>query len=185
MIIQRAKDIPKMKKLKLKLKNLLVEIEFETGDVVSIDRQDLEIFASMHWYVAQGHGQSKYLKANILTEIGKSTVEFHKLILSAPDGLEIDHVNRNGLDNRRSNLRIVSHKENQNNLPKQRGSSSKYYGVYFYKERGTWLAQAKTNRTKSGITTLGHFATEEEAARRRELILNSNPSEFTGRRNFQ
>lgn len=88
----------------------------------------------------------------------------HHCILGKPVNrkLVIDHVNRNGLDNRRENLRIVSNRINLLNreFPNKK---SKYIGVSFdEKRKNKWRAAIfRDGKNK----TLGRFATEEEAAR--------------------
>lgn len=86
----------------------------------------------------------------------------HRLImgLEHSDGLEVDHINGDRLDNRRSNLRVVTHAENAQNHPSRRGTSI-YRGVYRNK-RGRWIAQGKLN---GAVTYLGTYDTELEAAR--------------------
>lgn len=83
----------------------------------------------------------------------------HRLILKPPADLEVDHINGNGLDNRRENLRIVSHAENSRNLRLRKGSSSGYRGVVW--DRNAWVARATVDgRGRS----LGRFSSPEEAA---------------------
>lgn len=74
-----------------------------------------------------------------------------------------DHINGNPLDNRRSNLRILTHSQNLHNAGKQKGhTTSKYKGVYWAKDRNCWMAEIMVDRTKH---RLGSFLTEDEAAR--------------------
>ena len=61
------------------------------------------------------------------------------------DPREIDHLNGNGLDCRRENMRIVSHAENQQNR-RSFGKTSQYRGVCFNAARGKWLANGKTGK---------------------------------------
>jgi predicted transcriptional regulator len=85
----------------------------------------------------------------------------HRLINETPEGMDTDHIDRNQLNNRRTNLRTATHTENMRNRIKRSGSS-KYKGVTWVKQREKWMARIKHgDREKS----LGHYATEEEAAR--------------------
>lgn len=84
----------------------------------------------------------------------------HRFLMNpAPDEI-IDHINQNKLDNRRSNLRIVSYSVNNNNRPKQSGCTSRYKGVYFDASRGLWGARIQKNHH---VSFLGRFKTEDEA----------------------
>lgn len=77
-------------------------------------------------------------------------------------GMELDHINGDGLDNRLENLRMVTHAQNQcNQHPSKIGCTSKYKGVYYYKKYDKWRAQIKS----VGIMMfIGYFDIEREAA---------------------
>lgn len=91
-----------------------------------------------------------------------NTIYLHLEICSAPPGMQVDHINLNPLDNRRSNLRPVSRSGNQQNRSRISGrGSSEYRGVFFDRERGKWVAQAKAGPKH---TRIGRFDTEDEAA---------------------
>jgi len=80
--------------------------------------------------------------------------------LTINDGIQTDHVNRNKIDNRRKNLRAVTHKQNGQNVPSQKGAS-KFRGVTWDKFNKKWVAQAMLNRKSYKI---GRFKTEIDAA---------------------
>lgn len=128
-------------------------------DKVLLEYKDLIFLSQYKFYVLQSKGQSKYLVANKPGKTG--TIKIHQLILKAPKGYEIDHINNNGLDNRRSNLRIVTHVQNQNNLPKRKNATSKYRGVSFSKERNNWLSFVSY---MGNVKNLGRYNSELEAA---------------------
>lgn len=79
--------------------------------------------------------------------------------LAPGDPRQADHVNRDRLDNRRANLRIVTGAENASNVVANRNSTSTHRGVHL--RRGKWIAQAQQNKRR---VHLGTFATEQEAA---------------------
>lgn len=89
----------------------------------------------------------------------------HYWILGPPPvGLRPDHINRDKLDNRRSNLRFVTHGQNLQNSgprPKKAAKSSQYKGVYWHKQNYAWTAVVTVNYRN---IHLGGFATEEQAA---------------------
>jgi len=86
----------------------------------------------------------------------------HRLIMDTPEGLVIDHINHNTLDNRRCNLRNVSNRENGSNLKRKSEKSSRYVGVYWHKHAKKWLAHIQINgKTKH----LGYFTNELEASK--------------------
>lgn len=91
------------------------------------------------------------------------TILLARLLLGLRDGdpLTADHINRDRLDNRRSNLRVVTRAQNNQNVTSRRGSSSTYRGVSWNKRLGKWQATA----TCAGRRVhLGFFDTEVLAA---------------------
>lgn len=97
-------------------------------------------------------------------ENGRVLIFMHRLIAGLParrgrHGAEVDHVNRDRLDNRRGNLRIVPHAANVQNCTEYRGSRSSYRGVDWH--RGRWRARVQVNGKSVEV---GHFPTEETAA---------------------
>lgn len=80
-----------------------------------------------------------------------------RFITTCPKHLEVDHINRNPLDNRQTNLRCITVRQNQLN----RNNNVKYPGVYFNKLYRTWRAMAWLNKKH---IYLGQFNTPEEAS---------------------
>jgi len=95
------------------------------------------------------------------------TIIMHRVIMERVLGRpllhneQIDHVNHDTLDNRRSNLRLVSNAQNQMNRRKGPNCSSRYKGVTWDISKGMWMAQIMHNQKHS---FLGRYSTEEEAA---------------------
>lgn len=81
--------------------------------------------------------------------------------MNCPDGLEVDHINRNKLDNRKSNLRIVTRQQNMCNKGSYINSISKYKGVSWHKKDQRWYAQIRFNRQ---LYFIGSFENEDVAA---------------------
>jgi hypothetical protein len=90
---------------------------------------------------------------------------------------EIDHINRNSLDNRIENLRWATRSQNQANGGKRQNTSSIYIGVCFHKPSNKWCSNIKEKDNKQ--KHLGLFNTEIEAYNcRQNYILNNNLAEF-------
>lgn len=84
----------------------------------------------------------------------------HRLILSPEAGFQVDHIDRDKLNNQRRNLRIITAQQNSLNRP-GRGGTSKFKGVCFIRAKNKWRATI----CKSGkIILLGYFDNEIEAA---------------------
>lgn len=86
----------------------------------------------------------------------------HRVVMRAPEGVEVDHRDGNRLDNRRSNLRLSTHAQNQQNLAPTAGNTSRYRGVCWDRARQTWRA---TVQLDGRTNNLGYFE-DEQAARR-------------------
>jgi hypothetical protein len=91
--------------------------------------------------------------------LGLETRLLHRIILDAPKGTDVDHINGNGLDNRRCNLRLATRSQNHANRFKKPGTTSRFKGVRF--ERNRWHAQIRVQYKK---TYLGSFRDEIDAA---------------------
>lgn len=85
----------------------------------------------------------------------------HRIVLKAPRGLMVDHINGNGLDNRKLNLRLVTNTQNQWNAHKIRGVS-RFRNVTWSKKSKRWQARISVNGKRVQI---GHFKLESDAAR--------------------
>jgi hypothetical protein len=145
-----------------------MEIKLPCGATALIDEEDawtIEVFP--WWRKVRSHVRVKRTMPN---EFGvwKQDIYLHRLIMfkifgAHILGFEIDHINRNGLDNRRSNLRLASRGENAANKSKAKGASSKYRGVAWRQNnrKNPWVAYISKNNRR---IDLGYFATEELAA---------------------
>lgn len=132
-------------------------IQLTQGYVAIVDDEDYERVVELKWYYANGYAQS-----NIPTPSGgQKTIQLQRLILSAPDGLKVDHKSTDGLDNRRENLRTATQSQNLCNRGKNRNNTSGHKGVTFHKERGKWMAQIILNGKRN---YLGLFKDKQEAA---------------------
>ena len=93
----------------------------------------------------------------------RKNLQMHNLLINIPDGMFCDHINRNGLDNRKANLRPATHTQNIWNRAKFKPySRSKYKGVDFANDMNRWRARIRVNGKR---IYLGSFKNELEAAK--------------------
>lgn len=116
-----------------------------------IDVQDIPFIASKRWHAALKSNNTAYAKNSKLGMM-------HRLLL--PTDKEVDHINRNSLDNRRCNLRECSRSENSQNRMTN-GGASKYKGVSWHKTRKMWVVTISCQKKKRWV---GFFSDEKEAA---------------------
>ena len=119
-----------------------------------VDAADAARVLAHRWHL-DSHG---YAIAHMRMGPKRRTALMHRFILDAPSGLSVDHRNRCKLDNRRSNLRLVTHAENMMNVGANRSSTSRYRGVSWNERRGVWVASFRGQH-------LGSFRSEHAAAR--------------------
>ena len=135
-----------------------------TGLVTLVGDEDYEWLNQWMWTAVSTHRRNGGYAMRI--ENGK-TILLHRLILNATEGVEVDHVNGNGLDNRRSNLRIATRAQGMANRRLFKNNKSGYKGVMFDKKTGKWRMYFKML-----------FDTPEEAARAYDKVAKLFFGEF-------
>lgn len=136
----------------------LITIPLAKHRAAIIDPEDLGKVLKYNWYLVQSLNT-----CYAASMVDGKTVYLHRLVIDAPHGLMVDHINRGGLDCRKSNLRFCTGSQNQGNAGKRRdGLSSRYKGVCFEKKSGKFYAYIYQNSKQIGI---GRFESEEDAAR--------------------
>ena len=127
-----------------------------------VDDEDYERISKYHWYVVK-NGNYYYAYGN-----GKGPEREHLFMhrkvlnLLQYDKTCVDHINRNGLDNRKRNLRICSFQQNMLNSKPMHNRTSKYKGVKRNKKNNNWRVNISYKGNKYEI---GSFVDEEMAAR--------------------
>lgn len=116
-----------------------------------VDHDDLPLVSDRSWHLA------------VIGYAMHNKTYLHRVVmgLSRGDGLAVDHINGDKLDNRRANLRLCTQAENCQNKTVAGWGTSKYRGVSWDKERRRWMARGKLNGRQFH---LGRFHSEEEAA---------------------
>lgn len=134
------------------------KIPLTQGQYAIVDPEDYEGLAKYKWFAKRCDGRFYAVRSK-----RNRNVKMHQVILGTKEGKVIDHINGNGLDNRKANVRFATSEQNSWNQRKQRSqSSSKYKGVHWEKKRKEWRARIKY---KGRSIHIGRFETEEEAAR--------------------
>jgi hypothetical protein len=140
-------------------------IPLTQGKFAIVDPGDYERLAQYKWFAVR-YERGFYAVRAVKAKDGRGrqkNVRMHREILGVPEGKIIDHINHNGLDNRRANLRVATRRQNAWNKRKQRTRcSSKYKGVTWLKREGKWQARIVC---KGRSMFIGYFADEKAAAR--------------------
>ena len=143
------------------------EIPLTKGKVALVDDCDHELLSKLKlharkcgnkWYAC--HGATDYL---------------HILIMNPSRGMEVDHINGNGLDCTRNNMRVCTHTQNQRYQGKQTSNSSGYIGVSWQIISAKWRAYVSVNSKQVHV---GLFNSAEEAAHARDQKAKELHGEF-------
>lgn len=152
-------------------------IELTKGHAAIVDDDDYEGLSIFRWCVANKNGKLYAVRGRRKSD-GPGTVHIsmHREIFGHPAGQDIDHINGNGLDNRRENLRACSHADNQKSNSKRiayggRPTASKFKGVHWHNKNKKWCA-------KLANKYIGSFASEEDAALAYDSAACSTYGEF-------
>lgn len=141
-----------MKKIELSIKG-----KHKGKYAAIIDDEDYNLVIKHRWSVAL-IGNSIYARSN---KGGRGVIFLHRLILCAKKGEVVDHINGNGLDCQKINLRVCTHGQNMANRKPSKNGTSKYLGVSWDRFRNKWCAQITYNKKSIKI---GRYNTELEAA---------------------
>ena len=105
-----------------------------------------------------------YVITNSRNSSGKR-IRMHRLLFDNCDGMEIDHINHDTTDNRRSNLRVVSHSQNNTNKGLRKHNTSGCTGVSWHSKREQWYSRISVNKK---TIFLGWFNDYDEAVKARK-----------------
>jgi len=139
-----------------------------------VDDEDFDLISQRKWYIdAKSH--SDYAITWIYIDGRKTTISMHRFLMKPPEGLFIDHIDGNGLNNQKSNLRFVNRSQNALNSGRWNNRSG-YKGVVWVSHKRMWAVQIKLKK-------LGYFKDKIEAAKAYDKIAKEYFGEFA-RLNF-
>lgn len=143
------------------------KISLLRGGFSLVDNEDYEFLSQWNWTLnSQGYAiRTEYYQPRPNRKAHQ--YRMHHVIIGGkpPKGLEVDHINHNKLDNRKSNLRVVTRSQNVMNIGVRKSNKSGFKGVYQSK-RGdrvkTWVAEIRKDGKR---TCIGYYHTAKDAAR--------------------
>ena len=142
-------------------------IALTKGKFAIVDMEDYERLSRHKWYAMEVKGRW-YARRSIPGGV----ILMHREIMNAPDGMLVDHINGNGLDDRKVNLRLCTVQQNCSNS-RSRGGASQYLGVSRHRDK--WVARMMHNGEDFN---LGLFDDEVEAAKARDAKALELQGEF-------
>jgi hypothetical protein len=130
-----------------------------------VDEADFALVtAAGSWRFQQGYAR-----------LGARAISLQAFLMQPAEGFEVDHINRDRLDCRRSNLRFATYEENARNQRRRSTNTSGYIGVGWMKHMKKWAAKAYRNKHTIYI---GYSHSREEAARLRDVWVRANHGDF-------
>lgn len=149
------------------------EIELTQGHVALVDDEDFDAVNQYQWH-ALASGSTYYARRNHVNEDGtRAMLILHRVLMNAPDDMEVDHEDGNGLNCQRYNMRLATHSQNKMNAP-YRFNTSGYRGVVSLSP-GRWTVRLMKNYRNIGG---GTYDTPEEAARVYDQLAREHHGEF-------
>lgn len=141
------------------------KIKLTQGKFAIVDDEDFDYLNQWKWYAKFSEWGSYAVRDQHILGSGKKEIKkrirMHRLILNAQQDKQVDHVNHNGLDNRKRNLRIVTNSQNAMNSRLRKDNTSGYKGVTWSKDKNKWQAQIAINKK---YINLGRYSSIQEAS---------------------
>ena len=133
------------------------EINLSRGMTALVDDEDFEYLNQFKWYAHKDYNTFYASRA-----AHSKQIKMHRIIMKTPSGMETDHIDGNGLNNQKSNLRICTNSQNLMNSGKRKDNTSGFKGVRRHKKVKKWEARIGVDGKKK---YLGLHITPEAAAR--------------------
>ena len=130
------------------------EIILTRGDVALVDDEDYEYLSQWNW-TSNISRSKRYARRHLGN---RKYVSMHKVLINSGVNIEVDHIDGDGLNNQKLNLRVCTHIQNMQNGIIKVNNKSGYKGVSWYKNYGKWLSRIVVNKKK---VFLGYFEFED------------------------
>lgn len=153
------------------------EIPLTQGYTAIVDDEDYERVIQFKWYAQTSKKKNVVYAARAISKkVARPGLNWlHRLVMDAPDGIQVDHIDGNGLNCTRSNMRFATHTQNVCNRGIFKNNKCGYKGVSKLKKGKKWVA---TIRVNSHTIHLGRFDTPELAFQAYKQAAIAHQGEF-------
>jgi hypothetical protein len=142
-------------------------IPLTQGKFAIVDEADFKWLNQWKWHLRSHNGREYAIRVN--WKEMKHWIRMHRLIMNPPEGIEVDHRDGNGLNNRRRNLRLATHRQNSRNTKLRNDNKSGYRGVCWDEQTNRWKATINCDGKQIWLGRFDHLrdaaAAYNEAAR--------------------
>ena len=141
-----------------------IKIDSHTyGEVKAIiDDEDFDYVNKLKWHPVKNFNTgTMYFQAHVYKNGKRTSISMHRYIMKTPDGFCTDHINHNGFDNRKVNLRTCTTSQNGMNRKVSKNNTTGYKGVTFNKHSKSYKAYIKKDNKEYLI---GYYKTADQAA---------------------
>lgn len=149
------------------------------GNEVKVDDEDFEYLNQWKWQINKGYATRIHHIAVIDRKQKVRLMSMHREVLRNNgleiEGFDIDHINRDRLDNRKENLRIATRSQNNMNSKIPVNNTSGFKGVSWHKQNKKWYARISVNRK---VHRLGFFSDKMEAVKKYDQAMIKYFGEF-------
>lgn len=132
-----------------------------------VDDDDFDLLSKHRWYLSSSGYANRHPK--MVGGVRKGKILMHRVIIGASPGEICDHINRNRLDNRKSNLRTVSYSQNTLNSKIRKNNSSGSTGVVWHRRDKKWQARISVNGKRVQIGYFDNYDDAREAYNERRV----------------
>lgn len=159
----------------------LAYVQLTMGYEAVIDAADIQLVEGFNWRALVDRRKDKSVRnvyafrVHTVSRGVKKTVYMHRVIAGTPDGMDTDHIDGNGLNNIRLNLRAVTKAQNQHNQRPRSGNHAGLKGISYHRQTGKWRSQISAYGQRR---YLGFFESVEDAAKAYEAAKHEMHGDF-------
>lgn len=158
------------------------EIQLTKGETAIVDADDYDRVSIYRWHVSRNSRIHYARRSGVDPKTGKKTTQYlHRFILDYHGQSQIDHIDNDGLNCRKYNLRVATVSQNQmNRYSRNKNNTSGYKGISWHAGAGRWRARVHINGRRKHI---GFFGSPEAAAKAYDTVIKEMHGDFA-RLNF-
>ena len=158
------------------MKELPLISKHHGGVVALVDDDDYEKVRVLRWYLGREANPTNWQAVTFTRKPKRTVTALHRMVMNATPGTYIDHIDNNGLNCQKSNLRFCTQSQNVARSRRFKKFSSKFRGVYWYTSGRGWRASVKKDGKKHFAPRI--YESEVEAAKAYNILAKHYHGQF-------